>query len=393
MKSATALLSLVTLATAFQTSQTPLSLQNTLVPVPKDADFTGVDLDLNSLRLVQFEGWEPIWITELEKIQAKQQGLRFFDITDSQDLGSSIVDGPRVQYTFPAPNATEQVKSVIKTLTTKTMTENLEKFSSFKNRYYRAETGRQSQQWLLSKISETTSKFAPKALQEKITIAEFPHPWGQNSIIVHINGSAPTGTVITGAHQDSTNMWPFLPAPGADDDGSGSVTILEAYRALIAADFRPVQDVEFHWYSAEEGGLLGSQAVARDYEARKVPVIAMSHYDMTAWVKSGTREEVGIITDNTDESLTEFNKRLVDAYLDIPYVETKCGYACSDHASWTKAGYASSCTSEGKFENTNSNIHSANDRIDVSPEFSFSHMLEFSKLTVAYIIELGSWKA
>lgn len=35
------------------------------------------------------------------------------------------------------------------------------------------------------------------------------------------------------------------------DDGSGSVTILEAYRALIAADFRPERTVEFHWYSAE----------------------------------------------------------------------------------------------------------------------------------------------
>ncbi|KZV69148.1 peptidase [Peniophora sp. CONT] len=393
MKSATALLAFVTLATAFQTSQTPLSLQNTLVPVPEDADFTGVNLDLNSLRLVQFENWEPIWITELEKIQAKQQGLRFFDITDSQDLGSSIADGLRVQHAFPTPNATEQVEGVIKTLTTKTMTENLQNFSSFRNRYYRADTGRQSQQWLLSKISETTSEFAPKALQDKISITEFPHSWGQNSIVVHINGSAPTGTVVIGAHQDSTNIWPFLPAPGADDDGSGSVTILEAYRALIAADFRPVQDVEFHWYSAEEGGLLGSQAVARDYEARKVPVIAMSQFDMTAWVKSGTREEVGIITDFVDESLTEFNKQLVDAYLDIPYVETKCGYACSDHASWAKAGYASSFTIESKFENSNKNIHSANDRIDVSPEFSFSHMLEFSKLAVAYIVELGGWKA
>lgn len=35
------------------------------------------------------------------------------------------------------------------------------------------------------------------------------------------------------------------------DDGSGSVTILEAYRGLIAADFHPVRTVEFHWYSAE----------------------------------------------------------------------------------------------------------------------------------------------
>lgn len=38
---------------------------------------------------------------------------------------------------------------------------------------------------------------------------------------------------------------------GADDDGSGSVTILESYRALISSNFRPVRPVEFHWYSAE----------------------------------------------------------------------------------------------------------------------------------------------
>jgi bacterial leucyl aminopeptidase len=42
--------------------------------------------------------------------------------------------------------------------------------------------------------------------------------------------------------------------------------------------------------------------------------------------------------------LTEFNKKLVDTYLDIPWVGTKCGYACSDHASFSKAGYPSSFT-------------------------------------------------
>ena len=38
---------------------------------------------------------------------------------------------------------------------------------------------------------------------------------------------------------------------GADDDGSGSMGILEAYRALLAADFRPKRTIEFHWYAAE----------------------------------------------------------------------------------------------------------------------------------------------
>jgi len=82
---------------------------------------------------------------------------------------------------------------------------------------------------------------------------------------------------------------------------------------------------------------------------------------------------------------------LVDLYLDIPYVETKCGYACSDHASWRKAGYPSSFTIESAFENSNHYIHSTSDRIDISDEFSFSHMLEFSKLAVAFAVELGGW--
>jgi hypothetical protein len=30
-------------------------------------------------------------------------------------------------------------------------------------------------------------------------------------------------------------------------------------------------------------------------------------------------------------------------------------------------------------------------RIDISAEFSFDHMLEFSKLAVAFAIELGGW--
>ena len=37
---------------------------------------------------------------------------------------------------------------------------------------------------------------------------------------------------------------------GADDGGSGTVAILEAYRALLESDFEPNRTVEFHWYSA-----------------------------------------------------------------------------------------------------------------------------------------------
>jgi len=228
-------------------------------------------------------------------------------------------------------------------------------------------------------------------MRTRIDISEFSHSWGQNTIIAKIRGSSPAGSVIISAHQDSTNMWPFMPAPGADDDGSGTVTILEAYRVLLSVGFEPVNDIEFHWYSAEEGGLLGSQAVAKEYRAKNVPVLAQIQFDMTAYVRPGTDETVGVITDFVDPGVVELVKKLIDAYLDIPYVETLCKYACSDHASWTKAGYPSSFAIESSFENSNQNIHSTADRMDIAG-FSFTHLVEFSKLALGFAIELADYK-
>jgi leucyl aminopeptidase len=81
------------------------------------------------------------------------------------------------------------------------------------------------------------------------------------------------------------------------------MTILESYRALLASDFHPIRPVEFHWYSAEvshinvwcllslmlgfqEGGLLGSQAVAQHYEAQGLNVYAMSQVGAMQYVVS-----------------------------------------------------------------------------------------------------------
>jgi leucyl aminopeptidase len=149
------------------------------------------------------------------------------------------------------------------------------------------------------------------------------------------------------------------PDSGADDDGSGTTSSITGLRALAHANFTPSNPVEFHYYSAEEGGLLGSQAIAKSYEDAGKKVLAMLQMDMTAWVKAGTEERVGIIEDFVDPALTEFMEGLVAEYcelelikrglllisvitVDIPSVRTKCGYACSDHASFLKAGYQSS---------------------------------------------------
>ncbi|GHJ84538.1 hypothetical protein NliqN6_0940 [Naganishia liquefaciens] len=406
-------------------------------------DYKGWNLEEKRLIAMEGEmGEEFKWVTEMDKVALRAKGTRFMDITDTPHLGMGNMLSPSGSsnklYSYPSPsvNSTTHayaISHLFPKLSTDTMKTNLMQFSGFRTRYYRSDTGKQSQAWLLAKVQEYA------AANPSITVKEHPHPWGQNSIVARIPIKAhgankgkddkkhkkkEESVVIIGAHQDSANMWPFLPAPGgmsrsrgqvhscdnpshvhclllprvpglfmsvtADDDGSGTTSILDAFRVLASSPtYAPTASaVEFHWYSAEEGGLLGSQAVAKVYEEEGVDVKGMIQMDMTAWVKKDTEEVVGVITDYVDPALSKFIADAVTAYCDIPPVPTKCGYACSDHASWSKAGYQSAFSIESTFENSNHAIHSTGDTIE-HPEFSFDHMQEFSKLAIAFAVELG----
>jgi leucyl aminopeptidase len=76
-------------------------------------------------------------------------------------------------------------------------------------------------------------------------------------------------------------MLPFYRAPGADDDASGSGTCLQVLRTLVKQSFVPPANLalEFHWFAAEEGGLLGSQDVAAAYEKEGKKIKGMLHMD------------------------------------------------------------------------------------------------------------------
>lgn len=155
--------------------------------------------------------------------------------------------------------------------------------------------------------------------------------------------------------------------------------------------FRPKRPVEFHWYSAEELGLLGSQAVAAEYKKQGKKVLAMLQNDMTGYVPPkyrlpGQKPTFGIVMDFVDPTLTGFLKTLVKKYADIDYRETKCGYACSDHASWLKAGYRSAFPFEGLFTEHSPYVHTPKDDIE---SVDFDHMKEFTKLDISFATELS----
>lgn len=117
-----------------------------------------------------------------------------------------------------------------------------------------------------------------------MTVSLYSHSFVQSSIIAKIPGKNSGGPItILGAHMDSINQSSPSSgrAPGADDDGTGTVNLMEAFRALLAAGFKPTNPVEFHWYAAEEVGLLGSQAIASAYKSAGKPVQAFMQLDMS----------------------------------------------------------------------------------------------------------------
>ncbi|KAF9413605.1 Leucine aminopeptidase 1 [Podila epigama] len=342
-------------------------------------------------RLIQTSDLKaPYWSTEAERLELLRNNINYMDITDHQDLGASLKPFGK----SPLPKTAVHQKKVaryVDQLSTANMEVALTEFTSFNTRYYKSETGFKSAQWLYKQISDLIEE---TEAESDISIRKFDHPWKQFSIIARFDGrneSLSNSPVIVGAHQDSVNMW--LPqwgrSPGADDDGSGTVTILEVFRALVNTGFRPHRPVEFHWYSAEEAGLLGSQAVAQSYEKKGVDVVAMIQNDMTGYVGTKFAESYGIVVDYVDDELTELIRVYAREYGDIPVRETKCGYACSDHASWAKAGYRSAFAIEGDFSDSSPYIHTSND--DVS-HINFDHMKQFAKLALGFAVELGHYK-
>lgn len=112
---------------------------------------------------------------------------------------------------------------------------------------------------------------------------------------------------------------------------SGTVTLLEIVRLLFRNYIPLSHPLEFHFYSGEEAGLKGSQAISEIYQSQKRPVVGMLQLDMTGYHDSQIGRKMGIVGDFTDPELTAILRLVVDEYTDnsTGRLETTCAYACS----------------------------------------------------------------
>ncbi len=88
-------------------------------------------------------------------------------------------------------------------------------------------------------------------------------PAQQYNTVAEIRGTEKPGqVVILGAHLDSWDL-----GTGTTDNGTGSMVVLEAARAIAQSGLKPKRTIRFILFSGEEQGLLGSAAYAAQHAA------------------------------------------------------------------------------------------------------------------------------
>ena len=263
--------------------------------------------------------------------------------------------------------------------------------SGYQNRYYASTTGRLSAEWIRD-TWQALGAGRTDVTSELFTACSTCST--QPSVVLTIQGTQwPDEVVVLGAHLDSINASdrtnPFQLAPGADDDASGIAVLTETLRIAMADGWRPLRTVKFIGYAAEEVGLRGSNAIAQAHRAAGANVVAVLQVDMTNY-KAGNTTDMKLIADYSNADLQAFFRQLFDAYL-APRGYTRgsvaCGYACSDHASWTAAGYPAAMMFEaGDPSGSFPWIHTTSDTLATMGN-SAVHSVKFAQFALAFLAE------
>ena len=285
--------------------------------------------------------------------------------------------------------STEEVNQLFLQLTPYAMWLNLITLTSFEDRSANSNTGVAASNWIAMEIQN----IAKNNHRDDVTVytVETGKSYKQRSVIAKMGTSVEPGIVI-GAHMDT------LPAndyrskhtikPGADDDGSGIVTVLEVARILFSSELRFNKPIYFIWYAAEEQGLVGSDYVVAYFIKNNIPISAVMQLDMTGY-RYQNDPTIWLMSDYIDKNLTQYLETLITTYIKQPVKYTQCGYACSDHATWTLNGYAATMPSEAAFQNFSHDIHTSRDTMD---KLSLEHMTNYAKLAIAFAVELAEPK-
>ncbi|MFE1285848.1 M28 family metallopeptidase [Streptomyces sp. NPDC058751] len=184
-------------------------------------------------------------------------------------------------------------------------------------------------------------------------------------ITAHLDSTASSGEFVDENGEPRPYDPAVDPAPGADDDGSGTAAVMAAAECLhtLLTDGRtPARNVRFVLFNAEEQGLVGSKFYARAAAAAGERIAGVFQMDMIAGLRQGSPPTVEIHAGSSvpgpvvgaSDALGALVAGTVPAIDPAVTVQQLTGpfdpaIGRSDHASFHERGWAAVAVSEDIF--------------------------------------------
>jgi hypothetical protein len=195
-------------------------------------------------------------------------------------------------------------------------------------------------------------------------------------------------TIIIGAHYDHVGRGgPGSGAidpnnreihNGADDNGSGTATLLEVARQLAASDANPRRRIVFIAFTGEERGLLGSSHYTRSPLYKLEDTVAMLNMDMVGRLTDDKLVVEGV---GTATEFTPLVDRVNEKY-GFQLTKKPGGFGPSDHAAF----YAKKLPVMHFFTGTHKDYHRPSDDYD---KLNVSGMRRIGQLVAEIGLELA----
>jgi len=323
------------------------------------------------------------------------------------------------QTSLPATDLDPRIGKLVSDVSEEHMKELLEKLVSFGTRNTLSDPTSPTRgvgaarRWILDELTRTSPR-----LQVSFDTHTLP-PGGRvpretelRNVIAVLPGKSPRRIYVSG-HYDSLNLGergqaglngggsptppaPDWDAPGADDDGSGTVLSMELARVFAASGVEFEATLVFMTVAGEEQGLLGSGAHARAAKEQGLPVQALFNNDIVGNATGGDGIVDGATVrlysegpeDSPSRSLAQFVRRVAGRYVPSHRVRLlarrdRFGRG-GDHSAFNSEGFAAVGFRESR-ENY-SKQHNADDTLD---GVSYRYLAQNARVNAAAMATLA----
>lgn len=312
----------------------------------------------------------------------------------SYDLKSAKNDGmvaiynktarlPKVTRDFPVVSEEDAtIKELMNEVDIENLTATVQHLQDYERRQYNTTQAEEAAQWLYTQFEDLG-----------LDVEEFPfdylgNPSSPNIIATQWGTKFPDKYIICGSHYDSHRSGDGdKTCPGADDNATGVATVLETARILSEYSFE--YSILYCAFSAEEIGLIGSEAYASYCAEMGMDIIAYFNNDMNGYLHEGNEIHVDLIYPETVATLGDYYKNVAGIYfpeMEVRHIEFTAGD--SDHTSFNNNGFMGIYPFEDK-DNYSPYIHTKDDVIGISVN-SFEQSQRFTQMNLACVAHMAN---